>query len=54
MLTTNATTHELKYTTVNFLNNLPKSSINLAIRLRSEIEGIFVEFNHPVIKIYKK
>lgn len=52
-LTSNSTTGELKATSVNFLNNLPQSSINLGIQVKSGLEGTVVSYYIPMITIYR-
>jgi hypothetical protein len=53
-LTSTSQISEYKSTTVNFLNQLPKSPIKLGFRFRSEKSGSSVVVNNPAIKIYKK
>jgi hypothetical protein len=54
LLTTNSKVYDLKTTSVNILNDLPKSPIKLSLRIKSEKAGTSVSFYLPVIKIYKK
>jgi hypothetical protein len=55
MLTSNSQAdREFKATTVNFLNDLPKSPIKLGFRVKSEKEGTNVYFTGPVMRIFKK
>ena len=53
LLTGNSTTIEWKATTVNFINQLPKSLINLGFRIRAENEGTMVTVSRISIKLYK-
>jgi hypothetical protein len=53
-LTSNSSTWEFNKTTVNFLNDFPKTTIDLSIAVRSEKDGKNVSFYQPAIKIYKK
>ncbi len=54
LLSGNSTTNEYKATTVNFINELPKSYINLGFRIRSEKDGTSVTVSRLAIKLYKK
>ncbi len=54
LLNSNATMWEWKTTSVNFLNNLPKTPIDLAIKVKTNIEGISVYYFSPMIILYRK
>jgi hypothetical protein len=54
LLTSNSVTYELKTTTVNFINEFPKSAIKLGCRIRTEKEGSYVIITKPELRLYRK
>lgn len=54
LLTSNSVLYELKTTTVNFINEFPKSAINLGCRIRTEKDGTFVAISKPELRLYRK
>lgn len=53
-LTSKSTSWEWKMTSINFLDELPKSPITLGIRMKSQNEGTTVGYYLPMITIYRK
>lgn len=54
LLTSNSIAIEFKITTVNFINEFPKTAIKLGCRIRSEKEGTFVLITKPELRLYRK
>jgi hypothetical protein len=54
LLTSNSLTYELKTTTLNFIDQFPKSPIKLGCRIRSETDGKTIVVSKIVLKLYRK
>lgn len=54
LLTSNSTINELKISTVNFIKEFPRSTINLGCKIRSENEGTMVVITQPELRLYRR